>query len=496
MTVLGDIIFNGVNIAKLSNREIKKYRRFMQIVYQDPYSSLNPRMSILDNVGRALEIHNIVKNRKEKEERVAELLKLVGLDPKFMHRRPHELSGGQRQRVAIARAISVSPKLIVLDEPTSALDVSVQAQILNLLKDLQKKFKVSYIFISHDLAIVNYMSHKMAVMYVGKIVEYGLSRSIFKNPLHPYTRLLLSVIPLPDPRKRIPRDIAPVSCLYYNKKLFDEAGLRYPKNNWTWKDLVRNAKRLTKRDSTGRVIQFGLVEDWNLFDLYVLNNGGSYADNIQYPRRCALDSRNAIYAIKFRRDLIYKYKVSPSPAQLSMMGGVGTSELFVSGKAAMFVSGIWKTPMFRQIKDFDWDIALFPKGPMAKRPGYPGGGSGYGIIKTTKHPEEAWKLVTYLAGEKGQIQLAQTGLAQPAIKRLAKSKYFLDNKKPKNKKILLTACKYIVYTPFSDKWPEMFYSYILPQWDQIWLNKNKEPIEKIIKKTVKEANKKYDLRVK
>jgi len=205
----GDIIFNGVNIAKLSNREIKKYRRFMQIVYQDPYSSLNPRMSILDNVGRALEIHNIVKNRKEKEERVAELLKLVGLDPKFMHRRPHELSGGQRQRVAIARAISVSPKLIVLDEPTSALDVSVQAQILNLLKDLQKKFKVSYIFISHDLAIVNYMSHKMAVMYVGKIVEYGLSRSIFKNPLHPYTRLLLSVIPLPDPRKRIPRDIAP-----------------------------------------------------------------------------------------------------------------------------------------------------------------------------------------------------------------------------------------------------------------------------------------------
>jgi len=203
----GDIWFKDINIAKLSDREIKKFRKYMQIVYQDPYSSLNPRMRVIDNIGRALEIHGFVHSRKEKEEEVSRLLKIVGLDRKFLYRYPHELSGGQRQRVAIARAISVNPKLIVLDEPTSALDVSVQAQILNLLKNLQAKFKIAYIFISHDLAIVNFMSDKIAVMYAGKIVEYGNSERVFYNPLHPYTQMLLASIPLPDPRRKIAKGV-------------------------------------------------------------------------------------------------------------------------------------------------------------------------------------------------------------------------------------------------------------------------------------------------
>ncbi len=146
--------------------------------------------------------------------------------------------------------------------------------------------------------------------------------------------------------------------------------------------------------------------------------------------------------------------------------------------------------MFRKIVDFDWDIAMFPKGPMAKKPGFPGGGSGYGVIKTTKHPEEAWKLVTYLAGEEGQKELALTGLAQPAIIEMAE-KYFVDDKKPKNKKMLLKACNYITYTPFTEKWPEMIQSEIGPKMDQIWLNKNKEDIGTIMKRIMKEVNAKY-----
>jgi len=289
----------------------------------------------------------------------------------------------------------------------------------------------------------------------------------------------------------IPRDIAPVACLYYNKKLFDQAGVKYPKDNWTWNDMLAAAKKLTKVDkTTGQVIHFGLCDDWNLWDGFVLNNGGSYADNIENPTKLTLDSPQAIQAIQFRRDLVYKYKVMPSAAQLATMGGVGTSDMFMSGKAAMFLSGIWKTPMFRKIVDFDWDIAMFPKGPMAKKPGFPGGGSGYGVIKTTKHPEEAWKLVTYLAGEEGQKELALTGLAQPAIIEMAK-KYFVDDKKPKNKKMLLEACNYIIYTPFTEKWPEIIQSEIGPEMDQIWLNKNKEDIGTIMKRIMKKVNQKY-----
>jgi oligopeptide transport system ATP-binding protein len=173
----------------------------MQIIFQDPYGSLNPRMTVGDIIGEGLEIHKIASG-KEKERRIMELLEVVGLPPAYMRRYPHEFSGGQRQRIGIARALAVNPKFIVCDEPVSALDVSIQSQIINLLKDLQKQFELTYLFIAHDLSVVKYMSDKIAVMYLAKIVEYTTTEELFNNPKHPYTLALMSAIPVPDPDVR------------------------------------------------------------------------------------------------------------------------------------------------------------------------------------------------------------------------------------------------------------------------------------------------------
>jgi peptide/nickel transport system ATP-binding protein len=198
----GKIYFMNKDITNLKENEMRQIRRFMQIVYQDPYSSLNPRMRIKEIVSRPLIVHNLINNKKELNEKIISTLIKVGLDETFLDRFPHELSGGQRQRVAIARALILNPKFIVLDEPTSALDVSVQAEILNLLKDLQEEYHFSYLFISHDLSVVNFMAHKVAIMYLGKIVEYGSPEDIYNEPLHPYTHLLMQSIPQPDPKER------------------------------------------------------------------------------------------------------------------------------------------------------------------------------------------------------------------------------------------------------------------------------------------------------
>jgi oligopeptide/dipeptide ABC transporter ATP-binding protein len=211
----GEVYFQGLEIFSLKRSALLALRKKMQIIFQDPYSSLNPRLTIGFMLGEILKIHKIAKGKQIKEE-VARLLEEVGLSPDHMNRYPHEFSGGQRQRICIARALAVNPKFIVCDEPVSALDVSIQAQIINLLKDLSKKFNLTYLFIAHDLSVVKHISNNIAVMYLGKIVEIGDRNIICNNPLHPYTKLLLSCLPIPDPtieKKKVDLDTEVPSAL-------------------------------------------------------------------------------------------------------------------------------------------------------------------------------------------------------------------------------------------------------------------------------------------
>ncbi|WP_128896013.1 ABC transporter ATP-binding protein [Longirhabdus pacifica] len=202
----GEMIFDDTDIYSLSKKQMKDKRRDIQMIFQDPYASLNPRMTVLDIIGEALDIHNLAANKKERKARVEELLELVGLNAEHANRYAHEFSGGQRQRIGIARALAVKPKFIVCDEPISALDVSIQAQVVNLLKDLQRKFDLTYLFIAHDLAMVKLISDRVAVMYLGEIVEITTSDALYANPLHPYTKALMSAIPIPDPDAEADRD--------------------------------------------------------------------------------------------------------------------------------------------------------------------------------------------------------------------------------------------------------------------------------------------------
>ncbi len=201
-----DSALGRVNVADLDTGRLRQIRRNMKIIYQDPYSSLNPRMTVLQVVGEHLLVNKLMRG-KELEGRVAELLQLVGLRPEYMHRYPHAFSGGQRQRLAIARALSMQPQLIVCDEPVSALDVSVQAQILKLLHGLQRQFGLSYLFVAHDLSVVENVSDRVSVMYVGKIVETASTKELYRHPLHPYTEALLSAVPRPDPKAKKKRII-------------------------------------------------------------------------------------------------------------------------------------------------------------------------------------------------------------------------------------------------------------------------------------------------
>jgi oligopeptide transport system ATP-binding protein len=200
----GSVDFLGKSLTQLNGGDLRKMRREMQMIFQDPYASLNPRMTVGSIIGEPLEIHGLARGR-EKSERVQELLRIVGLNPYFANRYPHEFSGGQRQRIGIARALAVQPSFIVCDEPISALDVSIQAQVINLLEDLQEQFNLTYLFIAHDLSVVRHISDRVAVMYVGKIVELAERDMLYERPLHPYTKALLSAVPIPDPvveRKR------------------------------------------------------------------------------------------------------------------------------------------------------------------------------------------------------------------------------------------------------------------------------------------------------
>lgn len=252
----GQVLFEGQDLTRLKGRELRRFRRKMQMIFQDPYASLNPRMSVGSIIGEPLTIHKLARG-KEKRERVQELLQIVGLNPYFANRFPHEFSGGQRQRIGIARALAVSPDFIVCDEPVSALDVSIQAQIINLLEDLQDRFGLTYLFIAHDLSVVRHISDRVAVMYLGHIMELTDRDTIFENPLHPYTRALLSAVPIPDPeverrRERIilvgdvPSPLRPPpGCVFHTRCpiAIDECRQRRPewrnvgtadREHWVW----------------------------------------------------------------------------------------------------------------------------------------------------------------------------------------------------------------------------------------------------------------------
>ncbi|UCH30515.1 MAG: ATP-binding cassette domain-containing protein, partial [Myxococcales bacterium] len=231
----GRVYFEGEDITGLSQSALRPFRRRMQIIFQDPYSSLNPRMTVRAALAEALRVHGLVSSRSEEEERIAALLERVGLRPEHMRRYPHEFSGGQRQRIGIARALAVSPRFIVADEPVSALDVSIQAQIVNLLGDLQEELGLSFLFIAHDLHVVEHVSRRVAVMYLGRIVELASAEQIYENPRHPYTEALLSAAPEPDPTAHKRRLILegdvpspldpPTGCAFHPRCPIAEKGL-------------------------------------------------------------------------------------------------------------------------------------------------------------------------------------------------------------------------------------------------------------------------------
>lgn len=226
----GEVFYEGKDIMKMSNKEMREMRKKMQIVFQDPYASLNPRMSVSEIIAEPLIVHKIYQDKAEMEKKVVQLMSTVGLAERLIHTYPHELDGGRRQRIGIARALALNPKFIVQDEPVSALDVSIQAQILNLMADLQDEFGLTYLFISHDLSVVKHVSDNIAVMYLGKIVEMTDSKNMFKNPLHPYSQALLSAIPLPKlgaHRNRIilegdvPSPVnPPIGCRFYGRCMY------------------------------------------------------------------------------------------------------------------------------------------------------------------------------------------------------------------------------------------------------------------------------------
>jgi len=265
----------------------------------------------------------------------------------------------------------------------------------------------------------------------------------------------------------IPRDIAPICVIYYNMNAFVEAGLKPPPANWTTKEFLAYAQALVKKDAAGKVTRWGFVDDWPIWEAWVYNHGGKIVDDVKHPTKCLLDSPEAVAGIQFRADLMHKYHVMMTPASMTAMGSMGTSDMFINGTSAMFYSGIWKTPAFRHITDFDWDVAPFPRGPQGKA-GYSISAAGYGIVKESKYPQLDYELVRFLAGEMGQRSMARTGLTQPAMRTVADSKDFLDDQKPLSKRFLLDAVKDGTYRAFDLHAEEWMNSLLGPHLDRVW----------------------------
>ncbi len=285
----------------------------------------------------------------------------------------------------------------------------------------------------------------------------------------------------------IPRDIAPINVVYYNKKKFDEAKLSYPKDSWTRAEFLETAKKLTVRDAQGKTTQWGFLDDWPIWEAWVLSSGGKVVDDARRPTRCTLDSAAAIEGLQFRADLMYLHKVMPSPTGISAMGGLGNSDFFMNGSLAMFHSGIWKTPRFRQIRDFEWDVVRFPKGPGGQQ-GFPMSAAGYGVLKTAKDPRMAYELVKFLAGEVGQKYMAATGLTQPALRTLADSPAFLDGQAPRSKRFLVECVKdgtFGVLDSRRDEWLSIIGSDL----DRVWSGDKKAA--EVMPGVVARVNKKF-----
>lgn len=213
----GQVLYNGADLVPLNEKQMRPYRKDLQIIFQDPYASLNPRMTVREILGAPLDVYKLAKSRQDREEHILRICKVVGIQPDWLNKYPHEFSGGQRQRIVIARALMLDPKFVVCDEPVSALDVSIRSQVLNLMKDIQKEYGFSYLFISHDLSVVNYIGDRIAVMYLGELVELADKKELFNNPLHPYTRALLSAVPVAD-------------VTYKRKKTYLEGDIPSPMN--------------------------------------------------------------------------------------------------------------------------------------------------------------------------------------------------------------------------------------------------------------------------
>jgi multiple sugar transport system substrate-binding protein len=287
----------------------------------------------------------------------------------------------------------------------------------------------------------------------------------------------------------IPRDVAPHCCVFYNRDLFRAAGLPFPADDWSWpKDFLPVAQKLTQRDAQGRIQCFGFLDDWPAWEEFVLSNGGAMLDELAQPTRILLDSPQSIAALQFRRDLILKYQVMPDPTQVAAWGIYNNRDMFLQGKTAMFLSGVWQTPVFRDNCGFDWDIVLFPRGPSGPRR-FATGGSGYGINAKCTQPQAAWELVKYLAGRPGLEVMAHAGLAQPADRKIAESPVFLDAQRPRNRKCLLQAAEQTVFSPDWEHWNEFVGNYLNPGLADIWTGK--KDTAQVMHQLVRRANKDF-----